>query len=192
MISKTTIALILFLVGCLTPLNVMAQNSSQKEEGASQAMRDLRLKALQTKPEDLQLSEPKSKSQAYGVMMDMCFSEGCATLVTYSTGDASLYTSKGGGIIGGGGHEKVHAAALRFNKVAERFVKGAEKSVDLSFPGAGRMKFYILTWEGTYIWYMEESDINNNDFYLMPLFLAANDVLTELRTMVEQTEKKDK
>ena len=48
----------------------------------------------------------------FGVVMDMTYPSGVATLVTFADGTASLYTSTGGGIIGGGSAGSSMAAYL--------------------------------------------------------------------------------
>src|SRR3970040_739511 len=66
---------------------------------------ELRNRAFKTTPEDLELSLPDNKTVVYGVIMDWEMGGAVATTVSYQTGDASLYLSSGGGVIGGGQHQ---------------------------------------------------------------------------------------
>lgn len=49
--------------------------------------------------------------RVFGVIMDTTFASGTVTLVALADGTASLYASTGGGVIGGGAHERVAVAA---------------------------------------------------------------------------------
>src|ERR1044071_7763405 len=64
----------------------------------------LRERVLTSKPEELGVEGPGAGAKAYGVLMEMGLSSGLASVVSFSTGDASLYTGTGGGILGGGGY----------------------------------------------------------------------------------------
>jgi hypothetical protein len=60
----------------------------------------LRKQAFDITP--LQLELTLNGTEIYGVIMDWDLGNGIMTLVTYKTGDASMYLSSGGGVIGGG------------------------------------------------------------------------------------------
>src|ERR1700677_1402473 len=71
----------------------------------------LRSSAIGRTPEELGLEPASDPSVAYGVVMDWGMATpgglktAVATLTSFSSGDASLYLSTGGGVIGGIGHE---------------------------------------------------------------------------------------
>ena len=54
--------------------------------------------------------------------MEMAFPEGAATLVSLADGTTSMYTSTGGGVIGGGAHDAVVQAGRAFLLELERRV----------------------------------------------------------------------
>src|ERR1044071_906768 len=64
----------------------------------------LRERVLTSKPEELGVEGAGAGSQAYGVLMEMGLSSGLASVVSFSTGDASAYTGTGRGLLGGGGY----------------------------------------------------------------------------------------
>ncbi len=70
--------------------------------------------AFTTTPEQLGLSMPTDKTSVYGVAMDWEMGSATATTTAYQTGDASLYLSSGGGVIGGGQHQKINSAAKHY------------------------------------------------------------------------------
>jgi hypothetical protein len=71
----------------------------QTKENAFEGLRNM---AFTATPEQLGLSLPADKTVVYGVIMDWEMGGATATTVSYQTGDASLYLSSGGGVIGGG------------------------------------------------------------------------------------------
>ena len=146
----------------------------------------LRQQAISIKPEQLQLTIPNNKETAFGVVVDLGMDSGSATIVSFVSGDASLYTSAGGGIIGGGVLRKdVSAAAINFVSVAQNYFSQMSTSYNLNVPADGYIKFYILTNKAIYSSENKESEITNPDSVWTELFYAANDLLTQLRLGAE-------
>src|SRR5688500_6800465 len=86
----------------LAGINIETMENSVPQENPYEGLRNM---ALGTTQKDLQLSLADGKTVVYAVVMDWNMGEGVATTVAYQTGDASMYLSSGGGIIGGGQHE---------------------------------------------------------------------------------------
>jgi hypothetical protein len=63
---------------------------------------DLRTNAFGVDPAAIGLAPTGRLDRVYGVILDLGYPEGPATLVGFSDGTTSLYTSSGWGIIGGG------------------------------------------------------------------------------------------
>jgi hypothetical protein len=80
--------------------------------------------------------------------MDWGLEEAVATITGFTSGDASLYVSSGGGVIGGGGHEDVREAAMHFVEVAQERVRWMQPTREFPLPRIGRVKFYVLTGGG--------------------------------------------
>ena len=135
-----------------------------------------------TKPEDLGITfDPESKVP-YAIVMDIGIDGDTATIVSSIIGDGSMYTSTGGGIIGGIEHESVRTASMYFVNVAADIVDKMHLTTEFSLPSAGNVKFYLITPSGIYT--MEEVNtdgLSGGSHELSPLFLAGNDVVTELR-----------
>jgi hypothetical protein len=141
----------------------------------------LRERALNTSAEHLGLTLPEDLTIVYGAIMDWGMEEVVATVASYQTGDASLYMSSGGAIIGGIRHLNVRAAALRFVALAQHLVDRAEWTDDRSVPVADQVHFYLLTNKGVLrgqeiIRYFETSTSP-----WAQLFDAGNLVMTEIR-----------
>jgi len=146
---------------------------------------DLRGMAFSVTPDQLQLSLPSGKTVVYGVLMDWGIDTSTATIVSYQTGDASLYLSSGGGVIGGGQHQNVTSAAKHLINLAQSYLDKAEISETKSLPKQDEVNFYLLTNKGTYVGRDIMKNFDNNTSAWLPLFEQANKVLTELRLTTE-------
>jgi hypothetical protein len=175
------------------------RNSSDKQTASQQdttspkvyhtktnTFNDLRAMAFSATPEQLQLSLPSDKTVVYGVIMDWGIDTATATIVSYQTGDASMYLSSGGGVIGGGQHQNVNSAAKHFVSLAQSYLDKAEKSETNSLPPQDEVKFYLLTNKGTYVGQESMRNFEDNSSAWLPLFEEANKVLTELRMTTEK------
>ena len=117
--------------------------------------------------------------------MDWGIDTSTATIVSYQTGDASLYLSSGGGVIGGGQHQNVNSAAKHLINLAQSYLDKAEISETKSLPKQDEVNFYLLTNKGTYVGRDIMKNFDNNTSAWLPLFEQANKVLTELRLTTE-------
>jgi hypothetical protein len=114
--------------------------------------------------------------------MDWPMSKGIITLVCFITGDASMYTSTGGGMIGGGTQDAIKKTAIEFVQKAQDYLKLAVKTDSAELPDAGMLQFCFLTPSGIFIAQESFSQIENDKSALLPLFVQANEVITALRT----------
>jgi hypothetical protein len=148
--------------------------------------KDLRAMAFSTKPEQLHLSLPADKTIVYGVIMDWGIDTATATVVCYQTGDASIYVSSGGAVIGGGEHQNVSSAAKHLVSLAQSYLYEAKKSEINSLPQQDQVKFYLLTNKGTYVGQDVMTNFQNGTSTWLPLFDEANKLLTEIRMTTEK------
>lgn len=125
---------------------------------------------------------PTDRVAAYGTIMEMSLPRGTVTLVSYETGDASIYLSTGGGIIGGGGHEAVRSAAKKLVSSGGALIAKLKAAIDHPEPTKGKVIFYVLTNNGVFRSdEMLEDDLGRNRSELSSLFYAGQDVITQLR-----------
>ncbi|NTV41414.1 MAG: hypothetical protein HGA61_04035 [Candidatus Moranbacteria bacterium] len=85
-----------------------------------------------------------------------------ATIVSYQTGDASLYLSSGGGVIGGGQHQNVNSAAKQFVSLSQTFLDKTTKTETTPLPLTDEVKFYLLTNKGVFVGQEQMKNFENN------------------------------
>ena len=146
----------------------------------------LRNMAFSATPEQLGLSLPTDKTVVYGVIMDWEMGGATVTTVSYQTGDASLYLSSGGGVIGGGQHQNVNSSAKQFVDLAQTFLDKTTKTETTSLPSTDEVNFYLLTNKGVFVGQEQMKNFENNSSPWLPLFEEGNNVLTELRKTSEK------
>jgi len=115
--------------------------------------------------------------------MDWDVGGGIATLSSYATGDASMYLSSGGGMIGGGQHEKVSTAAKAFVDKAETYLANTSKTEATPLPDKDCVRFYLLTNKGRFSVQEHLQKFDNNSSAWLPLFEEGNKVIAELRVL---------
>lgn len=152
-------------------------DKSASEKSAS-AMKELRNKLLTSPPEEIGLSGEDAKAKVWGVLMDVSLPVGTATLVSIRDGTASLYTTTGGGVLGG---YVAREEAKAFVNEAEKSLEHMRSTKTFEYPAVGLVKFYVLTRDGVFTVEAKPEDMLKTEHKLSPLFRAANDVLTRLR-----------
>lgn len=117
----------------------MAEN-----DGPYQTYLGLRRQSITIRPGDLGIPE-QSFTGAFGVVMDLAIGGGTATLAAFISGDASLYFSSGGGVIGAKGYESIASATRRFVSITSECAGQMAKADEYPLPSAGVVRFYALT-----------------------------------------------
>ena len=174
-------ALIFFLIRCKgNPTNTDIKQTSKKQNLNDNPYNDLRNAAFNMTIVQLGLENLKD-NEVYGVIMDWAIGEGIMTLITYKTGDASMYLSTGGGVIGGGQHENVNVKSKIFVEQAEKYFTQSTKTDSIQLPDKNYVKFYFLTKSGKYFAQEHMTNFENKSSFWMDYFNEANMVITELR-----------
>jgi hypothetical protein len=132
------------------------------------------------------LPPPTPEAAAWGVLMEMSYPEGTATLVSLIDGNASLYFSGGGGVIGGGNHAPVSAAARDFVRLASAKLPAMEAAATQPLPPAGLTSFYVLTDGGPRTLSAPEEELGEGQHAMSDLFYAGQEVITQLRVISER------
>ena len=149
---------------------------------AQEAYNGLRDMALNTTAAQLELNIAADQVLVYGVVMDWDLGEGIATLVSFSTGDASMYLSSGGGVIGGGPHENVSRAAKELVHKGQQYLSKMDPTTTTPQPDKSCVRFYLLTNKGKFYAQEKFANIENKTSAWLPLFEECNKVITELRS----------
>ena len=185
------IGLICFLTGCKSNSKVKQASTDREsiltkvQQTKDNAFDGLRNMAFSSTPTELGLSLPIDKTIVYGVIMDWEMGGATATTIAYQTGDASLYLSSGGGVIGGGQHQNVNSAAKQFVSLAQKFLNKSTKTETTPLPDREMVKFYLLTNKGVYVGQDIMKNFENSTSVWLELFEEGNNVLTELRKTSE-------
>ncbi|MBE99737.1 hypothetical protein [Flavobacterium coralii] len=124
----------------------------------------------------------KDSLEVYGLIMDWGIDDEVATVVSYASGDASLYLSSGGGIIGGGSHENIDVAAKGLVYEANHYLEGNDTTVEkFAMPGKDEVFFYFITQKGVYMKHDNMTNLENRTSEVQFLFDKGNIVLEQLR-----------
>lgn len=132
-----------------------------------------------------ELGLPEDNSEIFGVIMDMEIGRGIATLVAYRTGDASIYLSSGGGVIGGGPNPNVNRAAKLFVDQAKNYFDKSHRMFAIPLPEKNSLRFYFLTTKGKYCIQEKFDNIERQSSIYFEYFNEANNLISELRKTVE-------
>lgn len=163
----------------------MAQDQEKKDP--TTIMSELRIMMLTSDPKEAGLTREENSGNAYGIVMDMPIGEGqTASVLSFVTGDASLYTTSTFGIMGGVGHESVRKEARKFVREAEGFLNVGTKVEEFPYPDTETVYFYIITFDGVFRVESSISDIENGKTSLRHLFEAGQNVLTQLRLITQK------
>ncbi len=161
----------------------------QKAPEPVEVYKGLRGQFLKLKPGDIGPGKAGPDAKAYGVLMEMGLPNGLASIISLSTGEASLYTGTGGGVIGGGGHEGVRRAARALVSESDKHLPRMAGTKDFPYAEVGRIRFYVLTGGGVYTAEAGQEELAQGTHALSPLFRAGNEVITQLRLISEKKEQ---
>lgn len=144
----------------------------------------LRNQAINVTPDQLKL-KLETENEVYGMIMDWNMGEVIASVVSFRTGDASVYLSTGQAFIGGYAHETIITASNKFIAEGEKYYNKAIKTVRTEPANENKVVFYFLTKSDKY--YIEDdfSNIENGTSNLVNLFEAGNLVITEYRMLTD-------
>lgn len=180
--------LVFFLTSCNNKSKAGGQVEQQLQDTTQQQnvdpnnnpYTDMRNMALGVTEEQLGVQIPADQTKIYGVVMDWGLPEGTATLISFVSGDASLYLSSGGGVIGGVGHDNVKQAAIAFIDKAKKYLSKTTKTEKTPLPDKDGVRFYLLTSKGKFVGQEQMKNFENNSSEWLDLFEEGNKVITEL------------
>lgn len=163
----------------------MAEHSSHSDP--TEAMMGLRLMVLQRSPAEFQFQPTTELPRVYGVLMDWPTSGTTVSVVSLCDGTTSLYTTTGFGILGGGFHESVTQASRVFLHWAEVCYEDTLRTDDLGYPPENRLRFYLMCYDGLRMFEETEDALMRGRNPRSALAGAAQDVITALREIHEQS-----
>lgn len=160
----------------LTPGQVVSENPYE----------DLRNKAFSVKPSDLSLNLPINQTIVYGVIIDWSPGKNLATIVTFITGDASVYLRSGQIYIGGFAHKTISEPSKKIVLIAQSLIDQTQITIGRDYPKPNCVKIYFLTNNGTYVHQDTYQKIKEQNDKWTELFSMGNMIITEYRKLTEK------
>lgn len=145
---------------------------------------EMRQLAFATTAEQLGLSAI-DKNVVYGIISEMDMEGTTVTVVTFKTGDTSMYMSSGAIIIGAGQHKSVKKVVTKFVENGQNYLEKSKLTDHTDVPKIGMTNFNFLTKNGTYRISQSLSELESGRSDLSNLFLELNKVISEIRTKSE-------
>lgn len=155
----------------------------RREGGSHSDYIALRSQVLRLDPAGLQIPEGHWFGASVA-LMEITQSAGTASLVAVADGTVSLYTTGGGGMIAGE-HLAVREAAERFLQAAADAAPSMIATSEFPLPEPGHVRFHVRTPEGDVTADAAESLLRARRHQLAPLYVAGQDVITELRQQTD-------
>lgn len=146
----------------------------------------LRTQSFSITPEQLQLKLDDTKTIVYGLIMEWDITDAVISVVTFQTGDASMYISTGQIFIGGVAHENIKNSALIFINSGQEYLSLAKPTTETPLPDKGYVRFYFLTNKGKFYIQDTVENIENSKSNLTRLFELGNNVITEYRKTTDK------
>jgi hypothetical protein len=146
---------------------------------------DIRNMAFLTTSEQLGLSGI-DKNDVYGIISEMDMNGATATVVTFLTGDTSLYLSTGGGFIGAGQYESVQKVIKKYVENGQNYIEKATKIKKAELPKSGMTNFNFLTENGIFSISKSLSELESGKWEFSNLFVELNEVISQIRLKSEK------
>ena len=153
---------------------------------------EMRELAYTTDYNQLQLPDPGNKEILYGVIMDWDYDgKAIITLVSFISGDASLYFSTGAAIIGAGQHPEVSQVAKAFIEKAQSLLPDANEPDTSLTIEKGFLKFYLMTNRRKYVIKEKLENVRNETSKLAVMLEEANKVIAYIRMTQEKMQRRN-
>ena len=162
------------------------RRSRRGSESPDNPYHGLRLQLLNTDPKSIGIAPSARLPRVWGAAIEMAYLNGTATVVGLADGTTSMYTSTGGGVIGGGAHESVAQATSEWLALTETMLDLFPVDSDTGLPPTNYVTVRAFTYEGHRAVTAPEDDLGHGRHAASPLFLAAHRVISELRLIDEQ------
>ena len=144
---------------------------------------------LSLKPAELGLAPSDAAPQVWGVVVELGYHVGSATLVALADGTTSLHYSTGGGMLGRPDYAPIAQASRALVIEAQKFLALTEPSLDFSPPAPGQVRFFLLAYSGVYTTSAPEKSLATGKHPLALLFQRVQEILDQLRQLAVKKRK---
>ena len=155
-----------------------AEEPTPDLDDPSRGLAEMRALLLESGAEDFSIHP---LGGVWGVLYEMGFENGAASVVSLADGTTSMYVSTGGGVIGAGRHEGVAQAAVALCEAAADHLDETEPAGEHPLPEDGRVRFTLLTTEGPRAADVSAGILEQGGHPLEVLHERGQAVLTEVR-----------
>ena len=146
---------------------------------------EYRIMAFKVTPVDLELNLPLVNTTVYGVLIDWPIQTNVATIVAFSTGDASVYLKSGQMFIGGFAYPAIQNLAKEMIVSAQELLSETNRTDNFTLPDSGVIQFSLLTNNGIFVYQETEESVDQNQTQWTPLFQKGNQIITEYRLITQ-------
>lgn len=146
---------------------------------------DFRNMAFSTTPEQLEITQNDSILSVYGCIVDWCSGQNVVTIVSFQTGDVSMYLSLGKIYIGGSGHESIKSAGLELIKETSLNLDSTHFTNNYSLPSKDNINFYLVTNKGKYLASENFENMKNENSIWLKSFNIVNKIISNYRQINE-------
>ena len=160
--------------------------SAERQSAPANAFMGLRTLVLEGSRANFGLEPGTSATQPFAVVTDWGDAQGARTIVAVADGSASVYSSGGGGSIGGGKlHESIREAAIKTVEAAAAMQPLMHATKQFPLAARGQVNFYVVTDAGVFTATASEEDLESNRSQYSALARAARNIVEEYRSVSE-------
>ncbi|NJD28113.1 MAG: hypothetical protein FIA92_07430 [Chloroflexi bacterium] len=158
---------------------------TKDEPGFAEVYLELRSLVLGLEPSAADIRPTPELPDVWGVVVDWGTDNGVGTFVALADGTGSMYTSTGGGTIGGQGQPALVDAGRRLLAVAEAVHGDLQPAARLDRPKLREVRYWILTYHGARTAAHGPDGPPDGDATLAALGDAFQDYVTAFRLLAE-------
>lgn len=159
------------LLPCLLLAGAQAQTTSTAPE-KNMAL-ELRNMILSLKPD----------GNAATIVMDVNVDGTVISVMSSAEGDASIYLSSGGAMIGGGQHANVRSRAISFANEAAKHKAEMQPVKDYPYPEAGKVRFYLRVRDGVFVAEATRSELEAGTHALSHVYALGQEVFAQFKSI---------
>jgi hypothetical protein len=161
------------------PSTVFVPTPQGKEMATYLGMRNLALTVSSAKMGEPSTAKP---NEPLAVLMDQPTSTRTATIVAYADGTASIYTSNGGGYLGGSQkYPAIREAAVKMLAAGRQAQSKMQITKQFPLPEQNEIAFYVVTDSGIYTARVPQEEFRKSTHPLTELYAASQQVITQYR-----------